>query len=284
MLLINTEGKHNPQTIELAALQQEVEQLRQENTDLQIALSTTAEHGDLIEAQIHAVNIQLKAKSAEQQRTAAQLAKLLEILSQEKDDLETTLRTLVDHGDAVDEQWEAKLDEAISLASLDSLTQIANRRRFDEHLTQQWKQMAREKASIAVILGDIDYFKQYNDLYGHLAGDACLKQVALTLKQSALRPIDLVARYGGEEFGIILPQTDFQGAVKVAERMRAAIEKLEIPHARSQNSSVVTLSLGVACTVPSPSHGWMDHLERADQQLYQAKEGGRNRVSAVNCK
>ncbi|WP_233501803.1 diguanylate cyclase domain-containing protein [Acaryochloris thomasi] len=283
-MIDSAEIKQDQQAIQLTALQREVEQLRQENTDLQIALSTTAEHGDLIEAQIHAVNIQLKAKSAEQQRTAAQLAKLLEILSQEKDDLETTLRTLVDHGDAVDEQWEAKLDEAISLASLDSLTQIANRRRFDEHLTQQWKQMAREKAPIAVILGDIDYFKQYNDLYGHLAGDACLKQIALTLRKSALRPIDLVARYGGEEFGVILPQTDLQGAVEVAERMRASIEKLQIPHARSQNSAVVTLSLGVACTVPLPSQLWIDHLEQADQQLYQAKEGGRNRFAAINSK
>lgn len=281
MLPSHAEVIQNPRTTELDALRQEVQRLRQENADLEIALSTTAEHGDLIEAQIHAMNVQLQAKSTEQQRTSAQLAKLLEILSREKADLETIMLTLMEHGDAVSDQWQSKLDDAMSLASLDSLTQIANRRRFDEHLTQQWKQMAREKASIAIILSDIDYFKQYNDLYGHLAGDACLQQVAQALNQSALRPIDLVARYGGEEFGVILPQTDLQGAEQVAERMRAAVEQLQIPHSRSQASSVVTLSLGIVSTVPTPGGLWEAALEMADQQLYQAKEQGRNQVAAT---
>lgn len=281
MLTTNANTSEDQQQSELVALRQEVERLKQENLDLQVALTTTAEHGDLIEAQVHAMNIQLRAKAAEQQRTAAQLTQLLGLLSQEKDDLETTLLTLIEHGDAVNEQWQDKLDEAMSLASLDGLTQIANRRRFDEHLTQQWKQMAREQSPIAVILSDIDYFKQYNDLYGHPTGDACLKQVAQALQKSALRPIDLVARYGGEEFGVILPQTDLAGAVEVAKRMQAAIAQLHIPHARSQVSSYITLSLGVACIVPSPDTSWANHLETVDQQLYRAKQQGRNQIVAL---
>lgn len=267
---------------QLRILQRKVQRLKRENLDLKIALTTTAEHGDFIMAQTHALNLQLKAKADEHQRTAAQLTKLLDMISQEKDDLEMILQTLTEHGDAVDEHWQEKLDEAVILASLDGLTQIANRRRFDEHLIQQWKQMKREKACIALILCDIDHFKKYNDLYGHPTGDACLKQVAQAMDKAVMRPIDLVARYGGEEFAVILPKTDEQGAVIVAQRIQSAITQLHIPHARSDTHPFVTLSVGVSSTIPDKNHSWSDLVDAADRALYQSKEEGRNQISTLS--
>ncbi|NJO20582.1 MAG: diguanylate cyclase, partial [Spirulinaceae cyanobacterium RM2_2_10] len=134
------------------------------------------------------------------------------------------------------------------LATLDGLTQVANRRRFDEHLACEWRRLRREQQPLSVILCDVDYFKLYNDTYGHQAGDACLQQVAQVLGKMLKRPSDLVARYGGEEFAIILPNTTSAGACQVAEAVRAAIADLQIVHVKSTVSDYVTLSLGVATT------------------------------------
>jgi len=164
------------------------------------------------------------------------------------------------------------------LASSDGLTQIANRRCFDESLEREWQRLAREASPLSLILCDIDYFKSYNDTYGHPAGDQCLQQVAQAIYRAVRRPVDLVARYGGEEFAVILPNTKAEGAVQVAEEIRSGVKALKISHADSQANPYVTLSLGVASTFPTPELSPATLIAAADQGLYQAKTQGRNRV------
>ncbi len=162
------------------------------------------------------------------------------------------------------------------LASLDGLTGVANRRRFDEYLDAEWQHLAREKLPLSLILCDIDFFKKYNDTYGHQAGDACLRRVADALRFCARRSVDFVARYGGEEFAVILPNTTDIGATLVAEEIRTVVNALEIAHAQSAVSEHVTLSLGVACTQPSHSTTPSMLIASADAALYKAKAAGRN--------
>ncbi|MDX2243959.1 MAG: PleD family two-component system response regulator [Leptolyngbyaceae cyanobacterium bins.302] len=162
------------------------------------------------------------------------------------------------------------------LVNSDGLTQIANRRYFDESLQQEWKRLRREQALLSLILCDIDFFKAYNDRYGHLAGDDCLKQVAQAIQQSVHRPADLVARYGGEEFVVILPNTSIKGAAVVAAQMQTAIAELQILHAGSTISPFVTLSIGIACTIPELHKTPESLILIADQALYSAKASGRN--------
>jgi len=164
------------------------------------------------------------------------------------------------------------------LAAIDCLTQLANRRRFDESLLREWRRMSRERSPLALIICDIDHFKRYNDTFGHQQGDDCLRAVAKAIGGSARRPADLAARYGGEEFALILPNTPAEGALHLAETIRSAVSSLEIPHPHSSASAFVTLSLGVACIVPSPDTDPTGLLSAADRALYAAKEQGRNRV------
>lgn len=163
-------------------------------------------------------------------------------------------------------------------AIIDGLTQVANRRRFDEYLIQQWQLMARAKQPLSLILCDIDFFKRYNDTYGHPEGDRCLQQVAEALCQAVNRPGDLVARYGGEEFAVILPNTAAEGGLEVAKRMQTAVQALQIPHQHSQTSRYVSLSLGVTSVIPTSDTDALTVIRTADQALYQAKEQGRNGV------
>ncbi len=172
--------------------------------------------------------------------------------------------------------------ELYRLATLDGLTQVANRRRFDEYLQQEWRVMFREKQSLSLILCDVDYFKKYNDHYGHQGGDECLKLVAKALSKAVERPADLVARYGGEEFVIILPNTDMEGAINVAEKIRSAIQKLQIIHAKSDVNQYVTLSLGIACIIPSLDTTPEILIHQADLALYEAKKQGRDRFCIYN--
>ncbi|HIK43424.1 MAG TPA: diguanylate cyclase [Leptolyngbyaceae cyanobacterium M65_K2018_010] len=164
------------------------------------------------------------------------------------------------------------------MAYLDGLTKVANRRRFEQHLEGEWRRMARLEAPLSIILADIDYFKDFNDLYGHQAGDNCLRLVARTLSRAAKRPGDLVARYGGEEFVVVLPNTDLQGAETVAEEMRQAIRDRRINHQRSAIAPMVTMSLGVASCVPTATTTSSALLKRADEALYRAKHNGRDQV------
>jgi diguanylate cyclase (GGDEF)-like protein len=163
------------------------------------------------------------------------------------------------------------------LAALDGLTGVANRRRFDEYLDAEWTRMAQEKLPLSLILCDLDFFKKYNDTYGHQAGDDCLRRVADALRFCAKRSLDLVARYGGEEFAVILPNTTGFGAFQVAEEIRAVVNSLDITHIQSAVSQHVTLSLGIACIYPTPDTSPSMLIAEADTALYQAKAAGRNR-------
>lgn len=178
------------------------------------------------------------------------------------------------------QQTEAALQQANlelkRIAHTDSLTQIANRRCFDETLEQEWQRHKREHQPLSLILCDIDYFKPYNDRYGHPAGDACLQQVARMISECIQRPADIVARYGGEEFAVILPNTDQEGAITIAKSVQAALQRLRIPHAASAIAEQVTLSAGIACLIPSLYLSPQILIANADAALYQAKQQGRN--------
>ena len=166
-----------------------------------------------------------------------------------------------------------------SMSMIDALTQIPNRRNFDTTFLSEWKQAARNNSTLAVIIIDIDYFKQYNDHYGHGAGDVCLQMVASALSKDIIRPGDMVARYGGEEFIVILPGTTEEEALIVAERLRTSVENLAIQHEYSKTASVITISAGITSqrnlgdnTIPQ------NLIDSADKALYIAKENGRNRI------
>ncbi|NJK47728.1 CHASE2 domain-containing protein [Candidatus Gracilibacteria bacterium] len=162
-------------------------------------------------------------------------------------------------------------------ASLDSLTQVANRRYFNEYIEQQWYRQVETKQPLSVILCDVDHFKLYNDTYGHLAGDNCLQQVAKALGR-AVRSNDLVARYGGEEFVIVLPNTNNETALQIAERINFQVSALHIVHAKSLVSDRVTLSCGVATIIPNFTSSLPKLIATADEALYEAKQKGRNRA------
>lgn len=164
------------------------------------------------------------------------------------------------------------------LVSIDGLTQVANRRRFDEYLEIEWLRMARERQPLSLILCDVDYFKLYNDTYGHLVGDTCLQRVAEAISRGLKRPADLLARYGGEEFAVVLPNTNALGAVQVAEKLRCEINHLMIPHATSAVSNYVTMSWGVSSIIPTHEFSLKQLIAAADKALYEAKEQGRNRI------
>ena len=176
---------------------------------------------------------------------------------------------------------EAAQKELEILASTDSLTGITNRRQFDSCLDREWKRLTRENLPLSLIFCDIDFFKQYNDTYGHLVGDKCIQTIANILQKNAKRPADLVARYGGEEFAIILPNTEGKGAVKVVERIRDNLRSISLPHANSQVSCFVTLSLGIVTVIPKSNLSYHWFLEEADKALYRAKIAGRDRFILV---
>ena len=160
-------------------------------------------------------------------------------------------------------------------SSLDGLTGLPNRRAFDELIEQEWRRGARLKTKLSLIMLDVDHFKQFNDHYGHLAGDDCLRQVGQELA-SVGRSIDFVGRYGGEEFACILPHTDLQGAEKVAERLKKAIVGLGITHEYSSAAPQVTISMGVATALPVNERSPEELIDAADKMLYEAKDSGRN--------
>lgn len=166
--------------------------------------------------------------------------------------------------------------ELQELSFKDALTGVANRRMFDERLEAEWIHAQRHQQPLSLIMIDIDFFKQYNDIHGHIKGDSCLKIVAQTLNSAALRSGDFFARFGGEEFVLILPQTDIDAAVKVAERCRKLVFKQQIPHPASDVSSVLTISIGVGTHTPARNDQASAFIEAVDRRLYQSKQQGRN--------
>ena len=168
------------------------------------------------------------------------------------------------------------------LAYIDCLTGIPNRRRMDEYIEDEYKRAARGGTPLSIIMIDIDYFKQYNDINNHSAGDFCLQRVANAIKSTLQRPADLVARYGGEEFAIILPDTPINAAIALAEDIRKHIENLAIPHKASKVNHHLTISVGVAGTMPNLKLSADELLKQADNALYQSKNNGRNQVSTYS--
>ena len=173
-------------------------------------------------------------------------------------------------------------DELERQANRDSLTQIANRRLFNETIAREWTRSIREEIPLSVVMCDIDYFKLYNDTYGHQAGDECLQKVAKAIAGGAVRPADLAARYGGEEFIVLLPGTESDGAVCVAEKIRNSVYDLGLTHETSLIDSIVTISVGVSCVRPRFGLTYEALIQEADIGLYEAKEQGRNRVICNN--
>lgn len=168
--------------------------------------------------------------------------------------------------------------ELEDLSFKDGLTGLLNRRRFDSLVEIEWRAARRTQKPLSIVMIDIDYFKQYNDHYGHVRGDDCLKRIAQALRAGVARPRDFLARYGGEEFVIVLPETDAAGAQRVAARCRTAVANEAILHEKSQASRFVTVSMGVGTVTPARDEQLLSFIESVDRCLYRAKQGGRNRL------
>ncbi len=179
------------------------------------------------------------------------------------------------------QQLEIEKNTAQLNSMTDSLTGLANRRYFDEALRTEFHRLKRSGCTLSLIMLDIDHFKKFNDSYGHLAGDDCLRRIGATLKAIVGRVPDVVARYGGEEFVVILPETEDNGAATLAERIRKAIEMLAIPHAASDTGGYVTVSLGVVTVYTTGLASPEQVVALADEALYCAKHGGRNRIAVA---
>ncbi len=192
------------------------------------------------------------------------------------------LRHLVKISDIQQKELSHLNHHLVQLSQYDPLTGVPNRRYFEEELDREWRRHQRLSLPLSLIMIDIDHFKLYNDLYGHSAGDDCLRKVAQTLAVAVNRPSDLVARFGGEEFICVLPQTTYKGACAVGQRILEMIRLLDIPHKDSQVAQHVSISLGIA-TLPHPTseHDLQDIVGAADQCLYLAKGSGRNRFESI---
>jgi diguanylate cyclase (GGDEF)-like protein len=178
-----------------------------------------------------------------------------------------------------EQRLQAAYEEVEKLAVVDPLTGISNRRRFEEYLDSEWRRAIRERRPLSIVLADVDLFKPFNDSYGHVRGDECLKQIAQTATEVVTRAGDVVARFGGEEFAIVLPNTDESGALEIAKQLWNAVQNQRIIHQASPYG-VVTISAGCATITPRLGVGPSQLVERADQAMYQAKRQGRNRVCA----
>ncbi|MGC5325252.1 sensor domain-containing diguanylate cyclase [Brevibacillus sp. SYSU BS000544] len=191
---------------------------------------------------------------------------------------EAMLKQDIEERIKVEQELAAANQSLQELSSIDGLTGIPNRRYFDENYQKEWYRSIRNQAPLSVILIDIDYFKEYNDTYGHQKGDECLKQVANIIDKTLRRPGDFAARYGGEEFIVVLPDTDLRGAAKIAIMICSLIEAAAIPHSQSQISSFVTISGGVASVIPDQETSLKSLIAIADKRLYEAKQNGRNQI------
>ena len=238
-LLLDEQIAREQLIFQIEHLRQELEEVKLEKADLEIMLETTAEHSDIVEAQLH-------NEICDRQKAQAALSLANRELEQ--------------------------------LSVLDSLTQVANRRRFDDYLLQEWRKSKEAPNYLALILCDIDYFKFYNDTYGHPIGDYCLQQVALAIECVIESTPGLVARYGGEEFGIILPNANQEQALRVAQKIAISVNQLHIAHKNSLVSDYVTISLGVHSLIPSSESSPELLVALADKALYEAKEQGRNQA------
>lgn len=181
-------------------------------------------------------------------------------------------------GEVIALRQQQRLTDTFREQSLrDGLTGIANRRSFDQKLEVKWAAARRERTPVALLMIDVDHFKLFNDRFGHLAGDDCLKRIARAIQSAATRPLDLAARVGGEEFAVLLPNTDEGGAAVIADHIRTTMHRLAVPHVIAGQDTIVTLSIGCASAVPEPEQSPQALIEAADRALYAAKRGGRDR-------
>jgi diguanylate cyclase (GGDEF)-like protein/PAS domain S-box-containing protein len=187
----------------------------------------------------------------------------------------------ISHRKAAEEELTKAFRLVENLASVDGLTGIANRRRLDEALDYEWRRAIRDRADLSVLLIDVDHFKPYNDIYGHLSGDSCLREIAEAALEVVHRPADLLARYGGEEFAVVLPNTDSSGAKEIAEQIRNSVERRRAPHSGNPHG-VITVSIGCATQIPDRDSDYTALLRAADSALYIAKSSGRNRIEIAS--
>jgi len=266
----------------LRALMANYQQLQQEKQDLHLTLLTAIEHGDTIEAELQHTNQHLRQEIVERHRAEMSLYTLLDFVRSQYADLQIMLDILTEHGDVLDQQWSAKINYISHLATVDPLTQLANRRKLDDYLDQCWHDLGKTPKSLGILLCDIDFFKEYNDTYGHPQGDNCLQEVAACLTAVVPTQQGLVARYGGEEFAVVLPCTEIQTAVQLATTIVQRVAQLQIPHTASTVAPYVTLSIGLATVIPTADIHPQSLIDAADKQLYLAKNQGKNCVCYPN--
>jgi diguanylate cyclase (GGDEF)-like protein len=214
------------------------------------------------------------------QLTIQRLQRELRTTNQKLSDQNALLLLEIEKRLQVESALQAANDKLRELVWVDSLTQVSNRRFLDDYLQREWQRSAREQLPLSFILCDIDCFKSYNDTYGHVAGDDCLRKVARAIRYAVRRPADVVARYGGEEFAIVLPNTNFHGAIQVAENVRLKIQELKIPHSSSFVRNYLTISMGIATKIPVNPSLPETLIAASDNALYQAKLQGRNAYCA----
>jgi diguanylate cyclase (GGDEF)-like protein len=256
------------------SLEQEIKTLKAQNISLEAQLTTKT----FQEEQLSQANHLLQKEISDRQQTENRLRLLLEELLSEKNDLEIILDTTTSHSDTIEAMMYDKTLSLTREVTIDGLTQIANRRAFDQRLETEWQRLAREGLPISLLLCDVDFFKRYNDRYGHSSGDDCLRAVAKAIESCLRRPADLAARYGGEEFAVILPNTEKDGATHIAEQICQTIFALNIPHESSYVSDHVSISIGISSTMPERGVSPRSLIESADKGLYLAKNQGRNRA------
>jgi len=251
-----------------------------EHKDIPIVMSSAIDEAQLLEVAFDAGAIDYLTKPLSKIELLARVRSILK-LKKETDRRKVREFELLE----LNKELDIANDRLKQLSALDGLTGISNRRSFDERMEEEWGRERRSVAPLSLIFLDIDFFKPYNDTYGHLAGDECLVSVARSLKKTLHRPADFLARYGGEEFVVILPETNEDGAIKIAEDLRGAVDSMGMKHETSRAADHVTVSLGTATMVPSKGTEPSDLIDAADKALYGAKEEGRNRVkSALNQK
>jgi len=240
--------------------------------DIPIVMVTAKDESEVLQLAFSAGAVDYIVKPVKKQELLARVRSVLK-LKHEMDRRKSRERELLE----VTRQLEEANKTLQRFSYLDGLTGVSNRRFFDDTLLKEWRRAQREKQSIGFIMIDIDFFKAYNDFYGHQGGDECLKRVARAINTVPKRPTDFVARYGGEEFAVVLPNTDIEGVMVVAEQMLNDVRNLAIVHERSKVADRVTISLGIAACIPPKGKGFEQLIKEADAALYSAKADGRDR-------
>jgi diguanylate cyclase (GGDEF)-like protein/hemerythrin-like metal-binding protein len=236
---------------------------------------------DRIRHGVSAAEAYANAAAPTDQATAAllhALRNLYHVLSEQNHDLAAANALLEERVAERTKEWEQVNQHLKNISRIDGLLEIANRGHFNERLTEEWRRAVREQQSLGLLMIDVDYFKRFNDTYGHQAGDRCLQAIAQAAKSALHRPGDLLARYGGEELVIMLPNTELEGAKLIALNVLSKIEALQIPHSESDAAPYVTVSIGCAALVPERLSNPNQLISAADHLLYSAKASGRNRV------